>query len=152
MECGGCTLCCELFDISWMDSPAGELCKHCEIGKGCKIYSIAPKDCLNFRCAYNQIDNASIELRPDKCKIIFEKVDDNIFLGTMHPDYNEAYKTEIMQKELLMFFQRGFSVIIHSFTIKNPVVYPAKDKKASDVWSKYKARVKERYGSTKLYD
>jgi len=151
MNCDGCTLCCELLNVPWMDSPAGELCKHCN-GSGCEIYDTAPKDCLNFRCAYNQIDNAPIELRPDNCKIIFEKVDDNIFLGTMHPDYNESYKTEIMQKELLTFLERGFSVIIDSLTIKNPVVYPAKGKKASEVWSEYQARVKERYGSPDIYN
>ena len=152
MKCDGCTLCCEILDVPWMDSPVGELCKHCKDEVGCDIYDTAPEDCKNFRCAYNQIDNPPIELRPDKCKIIFERMNNNIFLGTMHPDYNEAYKTEIMQKELLKFFERGFSVIIHSFTIKNPVVYPAKDRTASEVWSEYKEIVKERNGITNLYN
>jgi hypothetical protein len=138
--------------VPWMNSPAGELCKHCKNGVGCNIFDTAPEDCKNFRCSYNQINNAPIELRPDKCKIIFEKVDDNIFLGTMHPDYNEAYKTEIMQKELLTFLERGFSVVIHSFTIENPVVYPSKGKTAAEVWSSLRTQTEERYGSPDLYN
>lgn len=59
MECDGCTLCCELLNIPWMDSPPGELCKHCN-GTGCDIYDTAPKDCLLYECAYVQMDKASI--------------------------------------------------------------------------------------------
>jgi len=61
MECGNCTICCKILDIPWMDSPAGEYCKECNEGIGCKIYNTAPKDCLGFKCAYNQVDNISIE-------------------------------------------------------------------------------------------
>ena len=74
MECGGCTLCCKLLNIDWMNSPAGEYCKECEKGVGCKIFDHVPKKCLEFKCAYNQMEKVSIDLRPDNCDVIFERI------------------------------------------------------------------------------
>ena len=152
MECDGCTLCCKVLPIPWENSKAGEYCKHCSIGVGCSKFSEAQKDCISFKCVYNQLEKAPIELRPDKCNIIFEKVDNSLFLGTMHPDYNEAYKEEVIQHELAKFFERGFSVVINSFTLEKPIIYPSKDREASEVWTSLQKQSKEKYGSTFIHD
>ena len=147
MECDGCTLCCMVLPAPWMSSKAGEWCEHCIIGVGCGLWDNGmPEDCKSFTCAYNQLENASVELRPDKCKIIFEKVDNTMFLGTMHPYYNEAYKSKIIQKELMTFYNRGFSVVINSFTIDKAIIFPARGRKTAEVWASLLAQSKERNG------
>jgi len=147
MKCDGCTLCCMVLPVPWLDKPAGVWCEHCIIGVGCGLWNNGiPDECKTFVCAYNQLENASVELRPDNCKIIFEKVDDTMFLGTMHPQRNEAYKKKIIQEELVTFYKRGFSVVINSFTVDKPMIFPAKGKRASEVWESLVIQSKERNG------
>jgi hypothetical protein len=139
--------------VPWKDSPAGKWCKHCAIGVGCKLWDNGiPDDCKSFVCAYNQVDNISPDLRPDRCKIIFEKVDNTMLLGTMHPHYNEAYKEKIIQNEIGIFLKRGFSVVISSFTIKKPIIFAVHGRKASDVWSSLRTQSKERYDSASVHN
>lgn len=112
MECGECTLCCELLNVPWMNSPAGHICKKCKIGKGCGIYnSSIPKDCLNYKCAYNQMEKVSINLRPDKCGVIFERLSDELFLGTTR---DQLVLTEDLEKQIMIFNHEGFTVILHN--------------------------------------
>ena len=153
MECNGCTLCCRVLPIPWMNKPPGVWCKHCDIGVGCKIWDDPVTDeCKTFVCAYNQIENAPIELRPDKCKVIFEKVDNSIFLGTMHPHYLKAYKRKVIQEQIKIFSKRGFSIVFSSFTKEKPVIFPARGKKASEVWASLRTQVKEKHDSTIIHN
>ncbi len=109
MDCNGCTLCCKLFQIEWMNSPAGEYCRECESGVRCKIYNNAPKECLEFYCAYNQMERVSINLRPDKCGVIFYRMDD-IMMGWVDPEVENL--GEPVLKQLDYFKDEGFSLVL----------------------------------------
>ena len=111
MECGECTLCCKLLPIPWESSNAGEYCKYCVHTKGCKKFKTADKRCLEFECAYRQMKKVSIKLRPDNCGVIFERVSDNIFLGTKE---KKTKLNEIVMKQIFLLNREGFSVVIHS--------------------------------------
>jgi uncharacterized protein len=50
--CSGCTLCCSLLGIVELKKPVFTICKHCVIGKGCKIYEARPQTCAGFFCSY----------------------------------------------------------------------------------------------------
>jgi len=56
--CGECSLCCKLLPIkkgegdNGFAKPANEWCKHCEVGKGCKIYADRPTACRGFTCMW----------------------------------------------------------------------------------------------------
>lgn len=50
--CSGCTLCCSLLGIVELKKPVFKICKHCVIGKGCKIYEVKPQTCAEFLCSY----------------------------------------------------------------------------------------------------
>jgi hypothetical protein len=132
MDCDGCTLCCELLDIPWMDSPVGEYCKHCEIGKGCGIYDNAPKDCLDYQCAYNQMDNVSLNLRPDKCGVIFEKISDKLFIGTIDPKQEKPQ--DIVMKQIDAFLNDGYSVILHHIKENKPIIINTDNRTKESVW------------------
>ena len=153
MKCDGCTMCCEVLPVPWMNKAAGEACRYCDVGVGCRIYNNSiPEECRTFRCAYNRLENAPIKLRPDKCKIIFERIKENLFLGTMHQDYPEAYKNPVIQKELITFFIRGYSVVLSSFTIDNLIIYPSFGRTTRNVYNEFQAELKKKNDSTNLYN
>lgn len=145
MDCSGCTLCCKLIKIDWMNSPAGEYCKECDQGVGCKIYDHIPKKCLKFRCAYNQMEKVSIDLRPDNCDIIFERLSEDIFIGTVDPDIRKL--KDIVKGQINAFNLQGFSVILLNQKIKNPHIYPASNKNIQSIWNRYIQEIEKINGS-----
>jgi hypothetical protein len=74
-KCGTCTACCKAFAIAELAKPAGDWCKHCTIGVGCKIYEQRPPACSDFKCLWLQSQDETVplpeELRPDRCKVLF---------------------------------------------------------------------------------
>lgn len=138
MDCGGCTLCCLVLPVPWFDKKPGVLCKNCEAGVGCKIWDSSPDECKKFSCAYNQMPKAAIDLRPDKCNVVFERLDKNIMLGTMHPNHNGAYKSPIIQGQTQRFLVDGFSVVFNSFTLNKPIIFTAEGKTKMEVYEDLK--------------
>ena len=140
MECDGCTLCCQLFPVKCVNKEANEICKYCVVGVGCKIYNNLDKECKDFNCAYIQ-SNCSEKLRPDKCKVIFEKIGDDIFFGTMHPNYPTAYLDEVIQGQSINFHKQGYSVIFSSFNTPYIFTLPKEGRTVEEVLKKYKRQV-----------
>lgn len=124
MECGECTLCCKLLNIPWMNSPANSYCKECNIGVGCKIQKTKDKKCSDFECSYSQSKKVHINLRPDNCKIIFEKISNNLFYGTQDPDFEI---TDVAKGQINSFVNQGFSVLVTSSKIKEPLLILSKN-------------------------
>ena len=65
--CDGCTACCMPLDIeeSGFSKPRGQWCQHCNIGRGCNIYTSRPLMCNEFRCQW-LMGFGTNEQRPDK--------------------------------------------------------------------------------------
>lgn len=122
MKCDECTLCCELLEIKELNKPINELCKYCI--NGCSIHDDSPIECSKFECAYFQSENANIDLRPDNCKVIFEKISDNLFFGTQHPEYEI---TEVAKKQIMSFINQGFSIMLSSTKQPAPAFYLSKN-------------------------
>lgn len=132
MDCDGCTLCCKLLNIEWMDSPAGEYCKECEPGKGCGIYHSRPEKCKEYHCAYSQMNKVSSDLRPDKCAIIFERLNDDIFIGTVEPGKRISLAAK---GQLDSFFNQGFSIVLFNQRMKKPFILPVPGRSKKDIWN-----------------
>ena len=49
------------------------------------IYESRPKGCRDFNCAYVQMDEVNIAMRPDNCGVVFEKMSDTRVLGMLDP-------------------------------------------------------------------
>lgn len=84
-HCGTCTACCKAYAIPELKKPAGPWCEHCEVGKGCRIYDLRPKRCVDYECLWlesqgraDPLERMSLELRPDKSRVIFS--------GTSNPN------------------------------------------------------------------
>jgi hypothetical protein len=119
-----------------MDSPAGESCKECNVGVGCKIYDIAPEDCKKYKCFYNRIENLDIKFRPDKCGIIFERATDSIFHGIIDNDI--LMLNNVANEMIEAFVNKGFSVVLKTLNTEPCFIFNTKDRTANEVFKEIK--------------
>lgn len=114
MNCGNCTLCCELFPVQWLNKPPNTACKFCD--KGCTIHNTKPEECTSFDCLYilHELDP---ELRPDKTGIVFEDVTTRIYLGT-YKTLN-SWETPVVKDYIEELNKKGISVLLNSFNDEN---------------------------------
>lgn len=140
MECDGCTLCCELFPVIALAKPANTICRH-NCLSGCAIHSTKSDECRQFSCAYTQMEKVSIDLRPDNCKVIFEKISDNIFFGTLHPDYE---LTSTAKRQVLSLLREGISVLIVKAGQKSITAYIADQHNFQEIQEEYLRYVEKR--------
>jgi hypothetical protein len=131
MECGDCTVCCTLSVVSELNKKAGEHCTHCD--KGCKIYGNHPQVCKDFECAYLQ-GGKNINLRPDKCGIMFFKKNERIFCGILVPD---TPIDDLAFKQIVSFKNQGYSVILLKLGEKQPHIELAKGHNEKEIYQEY---------------
>jgi Fe-S-cluster containining protein len=101
-------MCCLLLKIKETDSKPCVYCKHCEPNVGCKIYKNRPEACRIFECAWKQMEHSHIDLRPDKCGVLFEKWSDKVIVGSM----NISYISDLIEKQIDYFRSENISVIM----------------------------------------
>ena len=112
--CGECTLCCTLFPVRWLEKPINTPCVHCDAG--CMIHETKPAECSDFNCAYTQMAKENINLRPDKCGIIFEKLSSELRYGTVVPGMEIS---ESAHRQIANFLAQGFSVVLSAIDKKD---------------------------------
>lgn len=69
-ECGSCTMCCKLIEVTELEKPQNVWCKQCKPGKGCGSYDTRPSDCRTFYCGWMADLSFGDEWRPDRAKFI----------------------------------------------------------------------------------
>ena len=115
-----------------MNSPAGELCSECVQAEGCKIYyDSIPQRCLDYQCAYVQMKKVSVNFRPDKCHVIFERHGD-VMHGLVDPDHPEA--VEKLKGQIQAFLEEGLSVGIHVQGNDKPYIWAVEGKSSQYVY------------------
>ena len=72
--CGSCTLCCKLIGVTELEKPAGEWCKHCEVGKGCKIYAERPETCSAWHCGWRMLPFLSDVWYPASARMVINVI------------------------------------------------------------------------------
>ena len=116
--CGTCTACCNAFNVPEIGHVAGKWCKHCDVGVGCKIYNSRPPTCVGFQCLWlNNYEegpaNLPIELRPDKCKVIFAPTTKpHIISAITMPNYPDAWRKPIVRWFISKLIEAGLSVVV----------------------------------------
>jgi hypothetical protein len=53
-QCGSCTLCCKVLEITDLEKPVNTACSHIKCGGGCDAYDERPRQCRSFSCAWLQ--------------------------------------------------------------------------------------------------
>lgn len=115
-ECGTCNMCCEFPPIPELNKPASVLCQNCTENVGCNIYSSRPTSCANFNCVYLQSDDMDISLRPNECRVTFEKITTKIYIGTELPKDVGSWKKLNVFNYIKSLNDKGITVLISSFT------------------------------------
>jgi hypothetical protein len=73
VDCGGCTVCCDLLGVKELGKPYYARCEHLTPGKGCGTYETRPSACRVFRCAWHLgLFDLKQQWRPDQCGLVFE--------------------------------------------------------------------------------
>ena len=131
MECGECTVCCTVCVVEELDKKAGDNCINCE-NNSCKIYGEHPQTCKEFECAYYQ-GGKNIELRPDKCGIMFYKKSEKIFTGIMVPNKKP---TSLAKEQISSFNKQGYSVVMLKIGEK-PHIFLADGHNNKEIYKEY---------------
>jgi hypothetical protein len=69
-SCGTCSLCCKVLRIEETASPAGEWCKHCDPGHGCRVHPTRPAACRDFFCMWLTHSEVGDHWVPAKSKMV----------------------------------------------------------------------------------
>lgn len=94
-------MCCKLFRIEELDKPVGEWCRHCDIGRGCRIYDTRPEPCQGFNCGYLTLPMVGEKWFPAKCRMIVNPSPDGTRIAVVvdnarpHAWRDEPYFSEI---------------------------------------------------------
>jgi len=99
-HCGTCNACCKVFEIPELTKPAGDWCKHCDVGVGCTIYDARPEICRSFECFWlisqsreDPRERLAPDLRPDKSKVVLSPTtNENVIAATTMPGSPLAYQ------------------------------------------------------------
>ena len=62
-SCGGCDVCCRVYEIDELQKPAGRLCAHA--CGGCAVYDARPNTCRAFECLWLLRPEFDPTWRPD---------------------------------------------------------------------------------------
>ena len=143
-KCGECTLCCFMFPVDWLNKPINTDCIHCN--KGCTIQSTKPSECSDYNCMYAQVEGVSINLRPDKCGVIFDKITTRIIYGVLSPN-NEV--SDLLKKQIADFNVQGFSVIMASIKERNNGYFISPAHKEKHIRKEFDKYITKKYGSVR---
>lgn len=108
-DCGECDLCCKLLETHGVPSPIGTYCQYCD--NGCTIHDTRPDECREYQCMWSQMPEhfAMLELRPDKCGVIFDRQGDDVISARI--DEGTMIK-DLAMAQINNFNIQGFSVIV----------------------------------------
>lgn len=147
-ECGGCVVCCYVAEIVELKKPANVLCRYAKLGEGCGVYKDRPGSCKKFSCSWLNGELVNEELRPDKCGVMFEKLPGKeTYVAFVDGSNPNAWKAELVQKEMQLMLQFGQSVIIKIGNGNEPnqwIALVPEGRTADEVIGEFAAAVQER--------
>jgi Fe-S-cluster containining protein len=91
-ECGSCNLCCDILEVTQVDKPLNELCRHWQAGKGCTIYDDRPQMCRSFNCGWLQ-GHLGDEWFPNRARMVVHFSGDAVNVQ-VDPDYPDRWRQE----------------------------------------------------------
>jgi hypothetical protein len=117
-QCGSCTACCTLLEVTDVGKSVNEWCRHCEAGKGCSIYEHRPQMCRSFSCAWLQ-GHLDDEWFPEKAGMVVHFSQDavNVQVDPSFPDRwrQEPYFSKLCEWSLngiRMNGNRGYATLV----------------------------------------
>lgn len=97
--CGSCSLCCKIMRIEELEKPADSWCRHCTVGKGCRIYSERPAECRRFTCGYLSWEGMPDYWFPARSKMVVTNDGTRIAVH-VDPSRPESWRAEPYYSEI----------------------------------------------------
>lgn len=144
--CGSCTLCCKLLNIIEVNSKSGKYCQYCNPNVGCNIYFKHPQSCKTFNCVWMQMKKVHMDLRPDKCHVVFEKINNSLIVGSIDGKISEM--SNLIKRQIKSFNSEGYSVFMQQFVPYKFICYHIKGANKEEIIKALKDKSND---STKLY-
>jgi hypothetical protein len=91
-ECGSCSRCCTLLEVTDVGKSTNEWCKHCDVDKGCTIYDDRPQMCRSFNCAWLQ-GHLNDEWFPERARMVVHFSQDAVNVQ-VDPGYPDRWRQE----------------------------------------------------------
>lgn len=105
-------MCCKVLDIEEFDKPAGQLCSHCELGAGCRIYSRRPDVCRDYECLWLAERELPPIFKPDRVgALLMEDADSDEYQAVCDPARPMAWRNPILFKHLVAKAKEGRVVV-----------------------------------------
>ena len=133
-DCGTCTWCCKVTQVPEIHKAPYVWCKNCSIGKGCDIYDQRPESCRKFTCVWLS-KQLPPDLRPDKCKVMFEEITPTIYLGLCDPGRPNAWKERKLQSKVADFLEAGKSIVCFSGPRSTKNIIVPDGEKPERIWA-----------------
>jgi len=148
-RCGSCTLCCRIARVPELNKPVDTWCKHCDIGKGCKIHESRPDSCRNFECLWYTNEDWPADLQPSECKVMFERLEGtDVIVAQSSRGYENAWQKPLVQRFIRMMVEReGYAVIVRTEGVHQKHMILPKNRTRESVWAEVK-QFAERVGIT----
>lgn len=117
-NCGSCTSCCTLLEVTDAGKAVNEWCQFCVAGKGCTIYDQRPQMCRSFSCAWLQ-GHVNDDWYPERAGMVVHFSQDaiNVQVDPAHPDrwQREPYFSKLSEWSLngiRMNGNRGYATLV----------------------------------------
>lgn len=137
--CGDCTLCCKILSVLDLEKPPMTWCEHCDIGKGCRIYDQRPESCQAFNCMWLINEWMPDEMRPDRCKIVFESLyGTKVILAMLNEGADNAHERQPVAALIEHLVARlGHSVVVVPYPSppRDPIVCISAGQDPADVFA-----------------
>lgn len=130
--CGSCTMCCKLVSVPEMKKPIYVWCENCSPKTGCQIYHDRPPSCHRFECVWIIEGDLPGNIRPDRCKVMFEQFPgSSTILAMVDPAFPDNWRKKNIIDQIQLFVRRGCAVVVTNGREKH-ILLP-KDKTAQEV-------------------
>jgi hypothetical protein len=129
-SCGGCDVCCRLYEIDELEKPAGTLCAHA-CGSGCGVYAYRPAACRAFDCLWLMRPELDALWRPDHAGFVLRLGDEGstlwIDVDPLRPEdwRREPYYGQIKAWSAAVQHRRGLVMVAAADGVV--VVFPEDD-------------------------
>jgi len=120
--CGSCTLCCKLTEVPELFKPVNKWCGFCKPGEGCSSYEKRPPSCHTFACIWLTDPSLDDELRPDRSRVLLERLTDKTILVLNEPSRPEAWRAPAMLKILQNMVRSGLTLAVGNATQKHLIL------------------------------
>ena len=133
--CEGCSLCCKVMRVDWLDKPANKWCVHSVPG-GCGIHGSHPQLCRDFFCLWIDDKSFGSEWQPERSRFVMTKSASGkgLFLN-VDVDAPDAWKAEPYYSTLKRIAQgaRAGNYVAVSIGERCLVVFPEEDLDVCDL-------------------